>query len=120
MNSIKGLFIPEDGFFSDYFSRLNDFFNEKLGILYLPIDVFVRILTGVNDSHFGGYSLEFPELVWDDTIIIPKQSLTLGKVMNNNKALVDIARYSRIVVDYIMVISVLNLLRDKLKEILEK
>lgn len=120
MDSIKGLFIPEDGFFSDYFSRLNDFFNEKLGILYLPIDVFVRILTSVNDSHFGGYSLEFPGLVWGDTIVIPKQSLTLGKVMNNNKALVDIARYSRIVVDYIMVILVLNLLRDKLKEILEK
>lgn len=120
MDSIKGLFIPEDGFFSDYFSRLNDFFNEKLGILYLPIDVFVRILTSVNDSHFGVYSLEFPELVWGDTIVIPKQSLTLGKVMSNNKALVDIARYSRIVVDYIMVIAVLNLLRDKLKEILEK
>ena len=120
MDSIKGLFIPEDGFFSDYFSRLNDFFNEKLGILYLPIDVFVRILTSVNDSHFGVYSLEFPGLVWGDTIVIPKQSLTLGKVMSNNKALVDIARYSRIVVDYIMVIAVLNLLRDKLKEILEK
>lgn len=120
MDSIKGLFIPEDGFFSDYFSRLNDFFNEKLGILYLPIDVFVRILKSVNDSHFGGYSLEFPELVWDGIVVIPKHSLTLGKVMNNNKALVEIARYSRIVVNYIMVISVLNLLRDKLKEILEK
>ena len=99
---------------------MNDFFNEKLGILYLPIDVFVRILKSVNDSHFGGYSLEFPELVWDGIVVIPKQSLTLGKVMNNNKALIEIARYSRIVVNYIMVISVLNLLRDKLKEILEK
>lgn len=120
MDSIKGLFIPEDGFFSDYFSRLNDFFNEKLGILYLPIDVFVRILKSVNDSHFGAYSLEFPELVWDGIVVIPKHSLTLGKVMKNNKALLEIARYSRIVVNYIMVISVLNLLRDKLKEILEK
>lgn len=120
MDSIKGLFIPEDGFFSDYFSRLNDFFNEKLGILYLPIDFFIRILTGVKDAKLGQYSLEFPGLVWDGIVVIPKQSFTIKTMMNNNKTLINIAHYSRLVVDYIMVISVLNLLYNKLKEILEK
>lgn len=120
MDSIKGLFIPEDGFFSDYFSRLNDFFNEKLGILYLPIEVFIRILTSVQNAERGAYTFEFPELSWDGTVIIPKQSLTIGSILNGNKILVNISHYSRLVVDYILIISVLNLLYNKLKEILEK
>ena len=120
MDSIKGLFIPEDGFFSDYFSRLNDFFNEKLGILYLPIEVFIRILTSVQNAERGAYTFEFPELSWDGTVIIPKQSLTIASILNGNKILVNISHYSRLVVDYILIISVLNLLYNKLKEILEK
>ena len=120
MDSIKGLFIPEDGFFSDYFSRLNDFFNEKLGILYLPIEVFIRILTSVQNAERGAYTFEFPELSWDGTVIIPEQSLTISSILNGNKILVNISHYSRLVVDYILIISVLNLLYNKLKEILEK
>jgi hypothetical protein len=37
MDSIKGLFIPEDGYFSDFFTRLNDFFFDKLGHSVLRI-----------------------------------------------------------------------------------
>lgn len=120
MDSIKGLFIPEDGFFSDYFSRLNDFFNKKLGILYTPIDVFVRILTSVKDLKRGTYAFEFPGLSWGDTVIIPKQSLTFFKIFRYNNALASISHYARLIIDYALIISVLNLLYHKLKEILEK
>lgn len=120
MDSIKGLFIPEDGFFSDYFSRLNDFFNEKLGILYTPIDVFVRILTSVKNAERGTYSIVFPELSWEDTVIIPEQSLTIYRAFQSNRDLVSLARYVRLVIEYVMIFSVLNLLYHKLKEILEK
>lgn len=120
MDSIKGLFIPEDGFFSNFFSRLNDFFTEKLGILYTPIDVLVRILEGIKKAEKGQYHFNFPGLKWEDTVIIPSQSFTFSTLWNYNNVLSDIASKARRVVDFILIISVLNLLYKKLKEILEK
>lgn len=120
MDSIKGLFIPEDGYFSDYFSRLNDFFNEKLGILYTPIDVLVRILKGVSSIKRKTHVLNFPGLKWEGTVIIPEQSLTFNKMLEYNSDLLSIATKLRMVTDFILIISVLNLLYKKLKEILEK
>lgn len=120
MDSIKGLFIPEDGYFSDFFTRLNDFFSDKLGILYTPIDVLVRILTNLKDAQRGSYSLDFPGLKWGDTYIIPKQSFMWSSVYLNNKEFQDLGKQMRLVIDFVMIISVLNLLHKKLKEILEK
>lgn len=120
MDSIKGLFIPEDGYFSDYFSRLNDFFNEKLGILYTPIDVLVRILKGVSSIKRKTHVLNFPSLKWEGTVIIPEQSLTFNEMLEYNSDLLSIAQKLRMVTDFILIISVLNLLYKKLKEILEK
>ena len=41
---LKSLFIPEDGFFTEYFTDLNDFFSDRFGILYYPIDLVVKFL----------------------------------------------------------------------------
>lgn len=120
MDSIKGLFIPEDGYFSDFFTRLNDFFSDKLGLLYTPIDVLVRILTSLKDAEKGNYTLDFPGLKWGNTYIIPEKSVTLSSVFLYNKEFDALGSKMRLVINFVMIISVLNLLYKKLKEILEK
>lgn len=120
MDSIKGLFIPEDGYFSDFFTRLNDFFSDKLGLLYTPIDVLVRILTSLKDAERGNYTLDFPGLKWGNTYIIPEKSVTLSSVFLHNKEFTALSSKVRLVINFVMIISVLNLLSKKLKEILEK
>lgn len=120
MDSIKGLFIPEDGYFSDFFTRLNDFFSDKLGLLYTPIDVLVRILTSLKDAERDNYTLHFPGLKWGNTYIIPEKSVTLSSVFLYNKEFAALGSKMRFVINFVMIISVLNLLSKKLKEILEK
>ncbi len=38
LNGLKSLFVPEDGFFSEYFSELKDWFSDRLGFLWTPFD----------------------------------------------------------------------------------
>lgn len=40
IDGFKKLFIPNDNYFKDKFTQLNDFFSKKLGILFYPFDLF--------------------------------------------------------------------------------
>lgn len=122
MDSIKGLFIPEDGYFSDFFNRLNDFFSDKLGMLYTPIDLFVRVVTSIKNADLvsGGSTISFPELKWGDTVIIHSYDYGiryLFKEVYGMKVLLD---NIKLLNNFIMIFSVINLLHNKFKEILEK
>ena len=99
---------------------MNDFFSDKLGLLYTPIDVLVRILTSLKDAERGNYTLDFPGLKWGNTYIIPEKSVTLSSVFLHNKEFAALSSKVRLVINFVMIISVLNLLSKKLKEILEK
>lgn len=66
LDGLKALFIPDDEYFSTYFSSLYDFFTEKLGILMYPIDLFINVLT-----RFTNLSNETTGLIHIPEISIP-------------------------------------------------
>lgn len=114
--NLKGLFVPEDGYFSDFFNRLNDFFADKLGMLYAPIDMFITFLNTIKDASSTDSGITFPELAWDDTVIIPETKFSFSTI---TKDFPDLQEKIYFVTDVILVGAVLWLLQMKLKEVLE-
>lgn len=114
--NLKGLFVPEDGYFSDFFTRLNDFFSEKLGMLYAPIDMFITFLNTIKDASSTDSGITFPELAWDGTVIIPETKFSFDTIY---KDFPDLKEKIYFVTDVILVGAVLWLLQIKLKEVLE-
>lgn len=114
--NLKGLFVPEDGYFSDFFTRLNDFFSEKLGMLYAPIDMFITFLNTIKDASSTESGITFPELAWDGTVIIPETKFSFDTIY---KDFPDLKEKIYFVTDVILVGAVLWLLQIKLKEVLE-
>lgn len=114
--NLKGLFVPEDGYFSDFFTRLNDFFSEKLGMLYAPIDMFIKFLNTIKDASSSDSGITFPELAWDGTVIIPETKFSFDTIY---KDFPDLKEKIYFVTDVILVGAVLWLLQMKLKEVLE-
>lgn len=115
INALVSVFVPEDGYFKNYFDRLNKFFSDKLGMLYAPIDMFVKLLNGIKGASGTDAGIVFPGLKWDDTYIIPKQTISLSAY---SKQFPEIQEKIYFVTDIIMVGAVLLLLQNKLKEVL--
>lgn len=115
MNSFKSLFIPEDSYFESFFIRLNDFFSEKLGALYAPIDFFVRLFSAVSSADSSVPGLEFPGVQWDGVYIIPKQTVNFSSYSESFPGLQSNIYF---VTDVILIGAVFLLLQTKLKEVL--
>ena len=116
INALKSLFIPDDEFFSDFFTRLNDFFSEKLGALYTPIDLFIRLLQAIQNASAGNAGIPFPGLKWQDTYLIEPQTVNLQSIADDFDGLQDKIYF---VTDVIMVGAVIWLLQTKLREVLK-
>ena len=116
INALKSLFIPDDEFFSDFFTRLNDFFSDKLGALYTPIDLFIRLLQAIQDASAGSAGIPFPGIKWDGTYIIEPQTVNLQSIADDFDGLQDKIYF---VTDVIMVGAVIWLLQTKLREVLK-
>ncbi len=118
INALKSLFIPEDGYFSDFFNRLNDLFSEKLGFLYSPIDLFVSFLNALQNVSVGSSpGLVFPELKWEDTVLIPETNVNFDLV---NEKFPELQQKIYFVTDIIMVGAVIVLLERKIDEVMHK
>ena len=116
INALKSLFIPDDDFFSDFFTRLNNFFSEKLGALYTPIDLFIRLLQAIQNASAGSAGIPFPGIEWDGTYIIEPQTVNLQSIADDFDGLQDKIYF---VTDIIMVGAVIWLLQSKLREVLK-
>ena len=78
------VFVPEDGFFTDWFSRVNTLLSAKLGMLYAPFDLIISILTAVYDSSGTFSGIPIPEIAWEGTVLIPAQTLTFQSLLGNH------------------------------------
>lgn len=116
INAVKGLFIPEDGYFSDFFERLNDFFSEKLGVLYAPIDMFIDILTGVANAGTGDSGIPFPGIKVGEYVILAPQTVSISSILGDFPGLQEKVYFAT---DILMIGAVLWLLQGKLREVLK-
>lgn len=116
INAFKSLFIPDDDYFGDFFQRLNDFFADKLGMLYAPIDLFIRFLTAIQSAGGGDTGIPFPGIQWDGVYIIEPQTINLSSIAGDFPGLQDKIYF---VTDVMMVGAVLWLLQTKLREVMQ-
>lgn len=117
INAVKGLFVPEDGYFADYFTRMNDFFSEKLGMLYAPIGMFVDILTAIGNASASDPGIPFPGIQWEGAVIIEPQIISLTGIAGDFPGLQEKIYF---VTNVIMIGAVLLLLWNKLKGVLTR
>lgn len=62
INSLKSLFIPENNYFSDWFSRVNDLLADKLGVLYYPFNLILSFLNDVSSKTSQSGQVVFPAI----------------------------------------------------------
>lgn len=111
------VFVPEDGFFSDWFSDLNDFMSEKLGFLWSPFDFMLSFLNGVYNGS-GNASIVFPELAWiDGTVIIPRTEFSFDNI--GGESFQDLRDMIYFATDVILLGAVISQFYKKIKLVFE-
>ena len=78
-NAIKSLFIPSEEFFKNFMKDIGDFFKNKLGFLYTPIDVVTKFFERIKSLSSGNSSIAIPEIRLPifNQVLIPSQSVNL-------------------------------------------
>lgn len=118
INSLKSLFIPDDGYFSDFFNRLNQLFSDKLGILYAPVDLFIKFLQGIQNADVGSsVGLTFPGMKWEDTVIIEETVVNFDLI---NEKFPELQEKIYFATDVMMIGAVIVLFEKKVEEVVNK
>lgn len=115
LSGLVGLFVPAEGYFADYFSRLNDFFNEKLGFLWAPVGILIDILEALVSSGNTDSGIVFPGVKYGGYIIIEKQTVYIEDYIDDYAGLQDAIYF---IGDLIMSGCVLYLFQLKIKEMM--
>lgn len=115
-SNLIGVFVPEDGYFSNWFIRLNTLLADKLGMLYAPFDLLIQVLTSIMnaDSSFAG--IPFPGIQWEDTWLVEPFTFTFDSL---GTVYTDLQGYVYFGTDVLLLIAFFGLLQDKIKHILE-
>lgn len=116
-DNLVHIFVPEDGFFSQWFSDLNTFMSQKLGFLWSPFDFLISFLNGVY-SGSGSASLVFPELAWiDGTVIIPRTEFSFDNI--GGESFQDLRDKIYFATDVILLGAVISQFYKKIKLVFE-
>lgn len=75
IDGLKSLFIPSDDYFSSLFDDLNEFFKDRFGFLYTPIDLLVRFIDLIYGSEAEFTGIPFPELKWNGYVLLEAQTV---------------------------------------------
>lgn len=116
IEGLKSLFIPSDDYFSSIFTDLNDFFKDRFGFLYTPIDLlvrFVNLLMSV-DGDFSG--IPFPELSWDGHVLVEAQTVNFDILQVD--AFKQVQQKLYFLTDLMMIGALLALIHRKFEEVM--
>lgn len=111
IDSLKSLFIPEDGYFTNWFTRLNTLLSAKLGMLYAPFDLVISVLTALGSASTSEAGIPFPELSWDGQVIIPAQTFYFSSLGSSFSDLRDAVYFGT---DVVLLFAFLVLLQRKI------
>lgn len=121
LEGIKNFFIPSDEFFSDYFEELNNWFSDRLGLLYFPIDFIINFLNRIYSSEFNDVVFNIPDIyipLFEDTEpIIPAYEFNFNEFISSNENLLTIYNMYLLVVDGIIIWGLISLLTKKYEEV---
>ena len=116
LDGIKSLFIPDNDFFSDYFSEIQNWFSDRLGFLWTPFDIIINILNRILNINFGEPRFDIPDInePFTNTKLISATSFNFNDLLNNNvfKTVHDIYL---IIVDAFIIFALINLTKAKIE-----
>lgn len=118
INGLKSLFVPEEGFFDEYFNSIRDWFSDRLGFLFAPFDFIIELLNRISNINFSEPIINIPDIKapFTDTNLINKQAYNLND-LNNNEVFNNIHNIYLAGVDFIILIGLINLARKKIEEV---
>lgn len=118
LDGLKGLFVPEDGFFDTYFSDLKDWFSDRLGFLWTPFDIIIEILNKILNINFSEPIFHIPEInePFSGSKLISEYDYNLNSLLDNDifKNIHDIYFIG---VDAVIIFALINLARRKIEEV---
>lgn len=121
INALKSLFIPSDGFLENYFNELKEWFSARLGFLSYPLELILNVLNRIKTINFEEPIIQIPDFVEPSTNekIISSRTYNLNSLLENNtfKTCHDIYF---VLVDAIIIFGLVNLLKNKMEEVLTK
>lgn len=83
IDSIVSVFVPEDGYFTDYFDRLYEFFSEKLGFLIYPFELMADFIGAYLSIGEGSGQIVISDVVMFDTTLIKATTFDLKGAMSD-------------------------------------
>ena len=118
------LLVPQGTFETDFNSTITGI-QEKLGVLYQPVDVFSNFLTNLyapsetSTLADAGHVIKIPEAKYDGVTIIEAQSIDLDETVEKSglKPLYDVYL---LIVDMIVLFGILNLAFKKFHDIISE
>lgn len=121
IDGIKGLFVPEDDFFSNYFEEIKNWFSDRLGFLWAPFDLLINILNRMLNINFSEPTFNIPDIYepFTNQKIISSQDFNFNSMLEN-KAIKTVHDIYLILVDAFIVFNLYKLAQEKLEEVFTK
>ena len=127
LDGIKGFFIPSSEFFNNYFNELNNWFSDRLGLLYFPIDFIISFLNRIYSSEFNDVIFDIPDIYvpgygkdTGSSPIIPAYKFNFTNFVNSNDNIKIIYDMYLLVVDGIIIWGIIQLFSKKYEEVTTK
>lgn len=114
--AIKDLFIPHEGYATEFVSSINGIFEDRMGLLTYPLSVLSDFVGTVATLDEQEPILRWNDVVWQNRTIIQKGEYNLKSALSGT-AMQSAYSVYRTVVSAVLVIAFLHLLLKKLKEV---
>lgn len=119
IDALKSLFVPSSDFFNNWVSDMNNYFGERFGLLYYPIEIVIEFLTrlyNLSTSLDSNFVLSFPDLKLMDTVLISGFSFDFNTFLQNEtfKNIYDIYL---ICVDVVLILGLVVLCKNTFVDI---
>lgn len=114
--AIKDLFIPHEGYATEFVSSINGIFEDRMGLLTYPLSVLSDFVGTVATLDEQEPILRWNDVVWQNKTIIKKGEYNLKSALSGT-AMQSVYSVYRTVVSAVLVIAFLHLLLKKLKEV---
>lgn len=121
MNMLKGLFIPEDNYFKEWFNELKLYFEDKLGFLVTPFSIIIDFinrylaLNPKDDIIINIPDINVPN--FEDNIIIEKTSLNWSQLLKSKESLNMLWELYLAFIDVFLILNFINLCENKYNRI---
>ena len=114
--AIKDLFIPHEGYATEFVSSINGIFEDRMGLFTYPLSVLSDFVGTVATLDEQEPILRWNDVVWQNKTIIKKGEYNLKSALSGT-AMQSVYSVYRTVVSAVLVIAFLHLLLKKLKEV---